>query len=500
MVLVLAHHPLRQLVSDRRRAESLLRVPGMRSLIAATLISSLGSSTALLAVAWVSYQHSDSIVHTVIVATAYSIPAVVLGPTAGRLAEAHQRRQIIAWCYVGHMVVWNGVAFLDIIGWLTPAWLALAMLLGGTCSALRFPSWQQFERSMVPDARLHEANALFVSVRSMARIVGAVVGGFVITWIGPGSAFAFNALSFLPFALIIAAQREPRRTPTRRAKNVRRRETVAYIRTEPTVRLAILMIVLLTLLAVPIASLLPAIADQIDDGAHALGVVTAFYAVGGSLVALVLRRIREEYPKVRLVGPVVVLCGGSLVIIGLLGDELGGAGRLISVVGLLLPIGLGLAIARAVLSSLVQLNTTPEMEGHVLALYGASVSLVTPIGGLTLAAITELTSVWVSVALAGVLLLIVAVVIHVVRPAALIGSDHARHHAVALDHASHFTQFVDGFIDPAQIAPQVTLADSPGGTDDSSSGATAPELSALTVRPAGDPGSPADPAAPRRGD
>ncbi len=452
---MLAHHPLRQVIGDRRRTDSLLHVPGMRGLVIATLISSLGSSAALLAVAWVSYQHSDSIVHAVIVATAFSIPAVLLGPTAGRLAETHERRQIIAWCYVGHMAVWNGVAFLDIIGWLTPAWLALATLLGGTCSALRFPSWQQFERSMVPDARLHEANALFVSVRSLARIVGAVVGGFVITWVGPGSAFAFNALSFLPFALIIATRHEPSRPPGRRTVRVRRRETLAYIRTEPTVRLAILMIVLLTLLAVPIASLLPAIADQIDDDAHALGVLTAFYAVGGSLVALVLRRIREEYPKVRLVGPVLLVCGASLMVIGLLGDELGGPGRMFSVVGLLLPIGLGLAIARAVLSSLVQLNTSPEMEGHVLALYGASVSLVTPIGGLTLAAITELTSVWLSVALAGVLLLIVAVVIRVVRPAALIRADHARHHAVAIDHASHLNQFVDGFIDPGQLTPHV---------------------------------------------
>ncbi len=453
---MLAHHPLRQVLGDRRRADSLLRVPGMRGLVIATWISSLGSSSALLAVAWVSYQHSDSIVHTVIVATAFSIPAVLLGPTAGRLAETHERRQVIAWCYVGHMVVWNGVAFLDIIDWLTPAWLTLAALLGGTCSALRFPSWQQFERGMVPDARLHEANALFVSVRSLARIVGAVVGGFVITWAGPGSAFAFNALSFLPFALIIATRHEPRRSPRRRRiVRVRRRETVAYIRTEPTVRLAILMIVLLTLLAVPIASLLPAIADQIDDDAHALGVLTAFYAVGGSLVALVLRRIHEEYPKVRLVGPVLVVCGASLVVIGLLGDELGGAGRMLSVVGLLLPIGLGLAIARAVLSSLVQLNTSAEMEGHVLALYGASVSLVTPIGGLTLAAITELTSVWVSVAVAGVLLLIVAVVIRVVRPTALVRADHVRHHAVALDHASHLAQFVDGFVEPGQLAPHV---------------------------------------------
>ena len=174
----------------------------------------------------------------------------------------------------------------------------------------------------------------------------------------------------------------------------------------------------------------------------------------------------------------------------MLGDELGGTGRMLSVIGLLLPIGLGLAIARAVLSSLVQLNTSAEMEGHVLALYGASVSLVTPIGGLTLAAITEMTSVWVSVALAGVLLLIVAVAIRVVRPAALVRADHARHHAVAIDHASHLNQFVDGFVDPAQLHP------ARHGTVGRRGRRRA--ISQLTVRPADDQGPPAVPAAPRR--
>ena len=48
-----------------------------------------------------------------------------------------------------------------------------------------------------------------------------------------------------------------------------------------------------------------------------------------------------------------------------------------------------------------------------------------------------------------------AVVIRVVRPAALIRADHARHHAVAMDHASHLNQFVDGFIDPGQLTPHV---------------------------------------------
>lgn len=403
-----AQHPLHHLVRARRESDSLLRLHGFGGLVGAAVVSILGSSMALLAVAWVTYQYDDSIVHTVIVVTAYSLPAVVLGPLAGRLAETRDCRRVVINSYVGQMLVWDGIAFLAIIGWLTPWWLMLGTLLGGTFNALHFPAWKRFERGLVPDGRLDEANAVFASSGSLARIVGAVGGGFIITLVGPGVIFALNALSYLP--LVIVTAREQRRPqPLRRAgRRVGGRETIAYVRTEPTVLTAIIMISILTLLAVPIGSLLPAVADQIDDEAHVLGLLTAFYAIGGSLVALVLRRVHEEYPKLHLIAPVVAACGGALIVIGLLGEHLGGLGRVVCIIGLLLPIGLGVSIARAVLSSVVQLGSSPEMEVYVLGLYGAAVSLVTPIGGLSLAAVTELTSVWLSVAVAGGLLLVVA--------------------------------------------------------------------------------------------
>ncbi|MGI9053100.1 MAG: hypothetical protein ACR2HQ_10685 [Ilumatobacteraceae bacterium] len=108
------------------------------------------------------------------------------------------------------------------------------------------------------------------------------------------------------------------------------------------------------------------------------------------------------------------------------------------------------------------LNSKPEMEGHVLALYGATVSLVTPIGGLTLAMITELSSVWISVAVSGALLLLVAVAFRVLRPAALVATDPQRHHGAVLHHASHFGQFVGGFVHPGQFS--VSLPQGSSGT------------------------------------
>ncbi|MGI9031645.1 MAG: hypothetical protein ACR2HP_16945 [Ilumatobacteraceae bacterium] len=66
----------------------------MRRLFLAQVFSLMGTAGALLATAYLAYQHSNSVVHTAIVATAFGVPATFLGPAAGRLAAAGT---IAAW-------------------------------------------------------------------------------------------------------------------------------------------------------------------------------------------------------------------------------------------------------------------------------------------------------------------------------------------------------------------------------------------------------------------
>src|SRR5262249_36424065 len=144
-----------------------------------------------------------------------------------------------------------------------------------------YPAWQEFERQLVPPDRLPEANAVFSSLGAMASVVGAVAGGLIISWIGPGSTFLFNAVTYVP-VIIIIARVPPQRSISRRDLGpTRLRDTLAYAWRQPSVRLAIELVTALTLLAVPIASLLPAVAGELSAEAHVLGLVTAFYGIGG---------------------------------------------------------------------------------------------------------------------------------------------------------------------------------------------------------------------------
>jgi predicted MFS family arabinose efflux permease len=441
--------------NDPRAPDSLLRVPGVRSLLAASLLSSIGSATALLAVAYVSFHYSHSLIHTVIVATAYSLPAAIVGMWAGRLADTHDHRHIIVVTDTAKVLIWIGAAVLDVAGWLNPAWLTLTALLAGLAGAIQYPSWQEFERQLVSPDRLSEANAAFSSLGALASVVGAVAGGIVVTWLGPAWTFAFNALTYVPLMIIVARAPVRDRAAARRVEPERLRDSLSYARHQQAVRLSIGLVGVLTFLAVPIASLLPALADELSDSAHILGIVTAFYGLGGSLVALVLRRLTKDSKAsaVRLVVPAILACGLSLVVIGILGGRLGGVGRQIAVFALLIPIGLGIALAQAVLSANLQLSSSAEMEGRMIALYGIVVSLVAPIGGITLALISQAWTVWLAVAIAGALLTVFAAGMAVFDPAARFGADPARESQAAVDHGFHLGRYAAGFLHPGHFHP-----------------------------------------------
>ena len=58
----------------------------MRGLTVAEFLSSVGTTVVALAIAFLSYDESKSVVHTVLVSAAYSLPTAVLGMYAGRIA------------------------------------------------------------------------------------------------------------------------------------------------------------------------------------------------------------------------------------------------------------------------------------------------------------------------------------------------------------------------------------------------------------------------------
>lgn len=69
----------------------LLRIPLARNLAVSTFITTVGSAMAAVAIAFVAYEDSGSLVLTVLVLAARALPALVLSPLVGRISMPSTR-------------------------------------------------------------------------------------------------------------------------------------------------------------------------------------------------------------------------------------------------------------------------------------------------------------------------------------------------------------------------------------------------------------------------
>ncbi len=148
----------------------------MRGLVVAQFFSGVGSAVVTLAIAFLSYEDSKSVLHTVLVSAAYSLPTAVLGMYAGRLAGRVSRRHLLLVINLVKTGLYLGMAVLAALDLLNVPGLMVVSLLAGTLSAFNSPAWMEFERDVVPPDRLEEANAMLGAASSSAAVIGAALG------------------------------------------------------------------------------------------------------------------------------------------------------------------------------------------------------------------------------------------------------------------------------------------------------------------------------------
>lgn len=377
-------------------------IPLLLPFAAAQLVSTLGSTMALLGVALVAYRTSgDSIFHTILVSAAYSLPAAVFGLRAGRLADEHHRTRILLWTNGLKMITFGSMAVLGIIGILDANWLIVVSLVGGTLGAFAYPAWQEYVKDVFPAERLDEVNATFNTASSLATLIGAVVGGLLISAFGTTPVFVLNVVSYVPLILVIAVTRPTETVIGRRGRVPHQlRDTVAYVRQVPQLRRGMIRIAVLSMFAAPLAQLLPEIAALVDNKPHTLGYLTAVFALGSTGVAVLVRRVKDRASSRTIVELDLLVTSVLLTAFGVAGWMVGA--RYAVVILALIPLGLAISTAQSVQTAMVQQATPANMAGPIFALYGMIYTVLAPIGGLLFGQVSEHVSVWLVISAAGV--------------------------------------------------------------------------------------------------
>lgn len=355
-------------------------------------ISAMGSWMHMVAQGWTVLQLSDSAFVLGLLGFVQFAPVLLFGALGGSLADRVDRRRFLIQTQMVSAALAVVLAVLQYLGRTTiPILLGIAAA-NGLMNALNSPAWMSFIKELVGPEQLRQAVAINSARFNLSRIVGPAIGGWLLVSFGPAACFAVYAVSFIAIqgALWSIDSNRPR------ASNpVKRPSGVLVVAKNPQVRAVLIPALGLTVLAMPYASFLPAMARDVfqagPQGLSTLLTATGIGAIIGAILsgsALIGRRPRHALAVQQ------VIAGGTLAAFAWSPNFWLAAGCIVA-------FGAALIGFMTTANATIQLSAEPGTEGRALGLWTIVNQGVVPLGSLGMGAATQLLGVRAAIGFGG---------------------------------------------------------------------------------------------------
>ncbi|MFG2107732.1 MFS transporter [Micromonospora chersina] len=270
-------------------------LPALRRLWAGGAISTFGDAVQGVALIWLATRTSSPGLSVSIIATALYLPAVVIGPFAGTIADRLDRRCLLLTADVLRVAT---ACLVPLAFTHAGLWLVVAITLVHSALTALFNAAQT---AALPDltgpGSLVRANGLLSSTNYAMQVVGPAVGGFLVAGTPTAVPFLLNAATFafsagavllIPAAALAGPARDGHVTFLADL-----RTGVRYARHRPPIVLYMLIGIVATLGFSPAPVVLPAFATELDVGSVGFGLLSSLgglgYAVGSVLVGMLVK-------------------------------------------------------------------------------------------------------------------------------------------------------------------------------------------------------------------
>jgi MFS family permease len=344
-----------------------------------------------------------------VVAAAQFIPVMIFGLFAGVFADSLPKRQTLLATQAAKMSLSVILAILAVTGLASIPILIVLALVIGTVNSIDMPVRQAFSVEMVGREEIGNAVALNSAMFNGARIIGPAVAGLTIGAFGVPVAFAIDAVSFLAVIVGLAAMRDGElHASTRIARPVsisevmtQLREGLHYVRVTPVVLVAMLVLGLVATVGMNFSVIIPAYAsDALDSDASGYGFLMAASGVGSLVAALWLAFGGRPRPR-------RIAYGAMILGLGEVG--LGASGVFSLSLLLMSTVGFGGILMAATANTTIQLAVPDGLRGRVMSVYTTIFAGSTPIGGPVMGGLASAFGVAISLAIGGVLAVLVGV-------------------------------------------------------------------------------------------
>jgi len=355
-------------------AQHPLRERNFRLLLTGSTISLLGDQCYLVALPWLVLQMTGSSVAMGTILMAAAIPRAVLMLLGGVLTDRISPRKIMMSTASARTI------FVGVIGALVwfhilHIWELYALSFAfGVADAFAIPAGQAYLPSLVKREQLVAANSVFQSTAQLTTIGGPAPAGLLIRAFGVAWAFILDAISFLFIIGALWMLPDPAQAPAgaRKAMWASIAEGIGHVRKDVALRSLVLVIAVMNFcIAGPGAVGIAYLVKTRLGSPTAYGLAVSALAAGGLMGALLagVWRVRQRG----------VLILSSCVAIGLCLATLGFAGRLWSVAGTLLLMGVTAGLANVQIIAWIQQRIEAAVRGRVMSVVMLAALGLTPI-------------------------------------------------------------------------------------------------------------------------
>ena len=326
--------------------------------------SLIGTWMQTIAMSWLVYRLTESVVLLGTVTFLAQIPTLFLTPLSGTLADRYDKRKLLMLTQTLYMCEAILLATLTLTHLIQPWIILLLSLFAGFINALDMPVRQSFYSTLVPPKLMTNAVALNSTIMNGSRLIGPAIGGFLIQLIGEGGCFTINAISFL-FVLGALTRINYSHTKKEQKKNplTEIKEGFQYVKNFLPIRVILLTTSVFSFCIFSYATFMPAyVKDVLSKDSSTLGIIMSAVGIGAVSSTFYLAARKSVLGLGKVVVITIALASIALM-----------PAFFIKSPGFILPLaicaGFGITCSLASINTLLQTLTTDEMRGRVMAYY-----------------------------------------------------------------------------------------------------------------------------------
>jgi MFS family permease len=352
-----------------------------------------------IAQSWLLYRLTGSATLLGVLGFASSVPILVLAPLAGLWSDRANLHRTMFTVQVLEMLQAIAMAALAIAGIIAPWHIITLSMVMGVLVAVELPVRHAYLLELL-DGKEDLPNAVAVTsmIANAGRLVGPAIAGLIIAGYGEAACFVINALTFIAVLAsfmmmhVKASPRPASHPPLMRGLA----EGFAYAWRSVPIRLLLSVLAVVSLLATPYMTLMPALVREVfAGGANVMGFLVGAAGFGGVAGTVFLASRANVRGLVSVIAWASFAAGTALAL-------LSWGGRIWIALPLLAIVGFGILVTSVSVNMILQTIVDDDKRGRVMSLYTAAFLGMSPLGAIAAGALADYLGVAVTLTAGGI--------------------------------------------------------------------------------------------------